>query len=160
MANNRLAAKGMTLIDFRNAFDHAVDLESRSLVLVMVPMFAVVVWILEWRKRRLFGEHLAFTLHFYAFWLITVFLILFGLSNPVLSLLRQQGTVFTESSVNVFLGRISYAIEFVYFLFATLSFYRDKFLVAAGKAVLLVAAAKAVLESWRFVLFVTALYSI
>ena len=160
MVSHHLAAHGMAFTDFRNAFDHAVDLDSRSLVLLMVPMFAVVVWILEWRKRRLFGEHLAFSLNFYAFWLLTVFLLLFGLSNPVLSLLRRQGTAFTESGVNVFLERISYGIEFVYLLFATRLFYRDKLLVAAGKAIVLVAATKAILESWRFVLFVTALYSV
>jgi thiamine biosynthesis protein ThiS len=78
LVSRRVAAKGISEAQFTGAFNHVVDLQARSLVLLMVPMFALVLWALAWRRRRFFGEHLAFALHFYAFWILTMFLILWA----------------------------------------------------------------------------------
>ncbi len=96
MVERRTAAKGVSLVEFTQSFDHVVDIQARSMVLLMVPLLALLLWALEWRKRRLFGEHLVFALHFYAFWLIFVSLVLFGGSLPVLVLMAHYGIHFSE----------------------------------------------------------------
>jgi thiamine biosynthesis protein ThiS len=159
MVQNRITAKGVGLPQFMQAFDHVVDVQARSLVLVMVPMFALALWGLEWRKRRFFGEHLAFALHYYAFWLIAVFLIVYGLSTPVVSLLGYGGIHFREEALNRFLSWIGKAGAAVYLFVALRTFYKDKALPAAVKAAVLVWATSYIDGLYRFMLFLTALYS-
>ena len=66
---DRIAAKGLALTQFAPLFDHVVDVQARSLVLVMVILYALLVAILQWRRKQFFGQHLVFSLHFTAFWL-------------------------------------------------------------------------------------------
>jgi thiamine biosynthesis protein ThiS len=155
----RVAAKGISESDFTHAFDHVVDLQARSLVLLMVPMFALVLALLEWRNRRVFGEHLAFALHFYAFWVITMFLVVFGLSKPVLLFLQHRGIVFGETSLDHFLYLTGQALILVYLVPALRTFYHDKIGFAVVKALALIVAMDYMMHLYRFILFLTALYS-
>lgn len=155
----RVAAKGIAEPEFARSFDHVVDLQARSLVLLMVPMFALALWLMEWRKRKFFGEHLAFALHFYAFWVITMFLVVFGLSKPVLLFLRHRGIVFVETKLDHSLYLIGKAILFVYLFPALRTFYHDKIGFAVVKALGLIFAMDFMMQAYRFILFLTALYS-
>src|SRR5215467_16119107 len=69
MVASRVLAKGVTPQQFSAAFDHAVEVQARTLVVVMVPLLALVLALVQWRKHRFFGEHLVLALHFTAFWL-------------------------------------------------------------------------------------------
>jgi thiamine biosynthesis protein ThiS len=155
----RTAAKGISNSEFTHAFDHVVDLQARSLVLLMVPMFALVLALLEWRKRRVVGEHLAFALHFYAFWVITLFLIVFGLSKPVLLFLQHRGIVFSETALDHFLYLTGQGLILVYLVPALRTFYHDKLGFALVKALALIVAMDYMMQLYRFILFLTALYS-
>jgi|SRR5579864_3081405 len=155
----RVAAKGISETEFTHAFDHVVDLQARSLVLLMVPMFALVLTLLEWRKGRVFGEHLAFALHFYAFWVITLFLVMFGISKPVLVLLQHRGIVFGETTLDHFLYFTGQALLLVYLVPALRTFYHDKFGFALVKSFALIVAMDYMMQAYRFILFLTALYS-
>jgi thiamine biosynthesis protein ThiS len=97
MLQHRLAAKGVSESEFTAAFNHVVDVQARSLVVLMVPVFALGVWALEWRKRRFFGEHLVFAFHFYAYWLIFMFLVLYGIGTPIVLFLARHGLVRSQS---------------------------------------------------------------
>ncbi|MGC2745120.1 MAG: sulfur carrier protein ThiS [Candidatus Angelobacter sp.] len=155
----RVAAKRISESEFTHAFDHVVDLQARSLVLLMVPMFALALALLEWRKNRVFGEHLAFALHFYAFWVITLFLVVFGLSKPVLLFLQHRGIVFIETSLDRFLYLTGQALIFIYLVPALRTFYHDKIGFAVAKALALIVAMNYMMQAYRFILFLTALYS-
>jgi hypothetical protein len=137
-----------------------VDVQARSLVVLMVPVFALAVWALEWRKRRFFGEHLVFALHFYAFWLIFIFLLLYGLSTPIIFFLVKHGLArVTDSGLDHGLYRIGVVVLFIYMAIALRTVYRDGWLMAALKAAALVWSTSYLLIGYRFALFVTALYS-
>lgn len=159
LVERRIAAKGVSLADFTRAFDHVVDVQARSLVLLMVPLFAVVLWVLEWRKHRFFGEHVVFALHFYSFWIIAVFLVVFGLSTPVIAFLAGRGIRYPEANISMLLSWIARAGMAVYLFLALRTFYKDKAPAAAIKAVLLVAATSYIDDLYRFILFLTALYT-
>lgn len=155
----RVAAKGISESEFTRSFDHVVDLQARSLVLLMVPMFALALWLLQWRKQRFFGEHLAFALHFYAFWVVTMFLVVFGVSKPVLLFLQHRGIVFAETTLDHALYLVGQAILFVYLFPALRTFYHDKIGFAVLKALGLIFAMDFMMQAYRFILFLTALYS-
>jgi hypothetical protein len=70
----RLAATHQDRASFELAFNTIGSAQSRSLMLVMVPVFAVVVGLLAFsrRKRRYAVQHVVFALHFYAFSFVVI----------------------------------------------------------------------------------------
>jgi thiamine biosynthesis protein ThiS len=86
LATHRAAVLGISMSEFAQRFDRVLDVQSRSMVLLMVPIFAIALFVLEWRRRRYLVEHLVFSLHY-----IAAFLLLFmiGLSWMVTTVLRM-----------------------------------------------------------------------
>ena len=68
----RIAEKGVNFEDYAAAFDRQGELLRKSLIFLLVPLFALVPWVLNHRRRRYYAEHLVFSMHFYSFfWLFT-----------------------------------------------------------------------------------------
>jgi hypothetical protein len=154
----RIAARGITLPQFAAAFDHVVDVQARSLVVMMVPLSALVLGVLQWRKRRFFGEHLVFCLHFTAFWLIAVFIGFYGGSSILLRAAAHYGIRFHIVNWDSFLFPFALALLVIYTFVALRVVYRDSIIAAAVKALVLSASLHFVLDIYRFALFLTALY--
>lgn len=158
MVSARIAAKGVSLEQFAHSFDHVVDVQARSLVVLMVPLFALVLAVLQWRKRRLFGEHLVFSLHFTAFWLIAVFIGIYGGSNAVITAFAHYGIRFHVGNWDNFLFPFALVTLLVYSFVALRTVYGDSILGAILKALILAGFFHYALDIYRFVLFLTALY--
>ncbi len=158
IAAQHMAAKGMTEIAFNRAFDHAVDIQARSLVILIVPLFALVFWMLEWRKHRFFGEHLVFSLHFTAFWLTAIFIGIYGGSTVIVRTLAHAGITFSAQHLKVVLVVLSYTTLALYSFVALRKVYGDSVLAAAIKSLLLAASFDYVVGIYQFLLFLTALY--
>lgn len=60
----RIVARGTTFEDYAQDFNRTVALQARSLVILMVPIFALLVYAVYGRVRHYFVEHLIFNLHF------------------------------------------------------------------------------------------------
>jgi hypothetical protein len=56
MATQRAALKGLSATQFAASFNHLVDIQSRSLLLIMVPIFTCFLILFSLRKRRLLGD--------------------------------------------------------------------------------------------------------
>lgn len=86
LINHRLEQRHLSRSDpqqyaaFTEQFDHASRLQAKTLILAMVPMLALLLTVLYMRpvsrKRRYFAEHLVFSLHAYAWWLLWILAIL------------------------------------------------------------------------------------
>jgi hypothetical protein len=66
----RLAATGRTFEQYAPVFDHAVAANAKSLIGLMVPVFAMFLPLVFWRNVRPLAVHVVFSLHFYAFFLL------------------------------------------------------------------------------------------
>jgi thiamine biosynthesis protein ThiS len=159
MVASRILAKGVTLRQFSAAFDHTVDVQARTLVVAMVPLLALVLALVQWRKRRFFGEHLVLALHFIAFWLVGIFILMYGGSVIVLLWLAHRGVYFPDVKVDAFLFPITRAIQAIYLFVAFRVFYRDSILAALLKAAAVAWVALYIMQLYRFILFLTALYT-
>ena len=159
MAAHRAEVKGMSTGEFTQRFDHAADVESRSLVLLMVPLFALACWLLEWRKQRFVAEHVVFGLHFYAFWIISILIVLYGGAFAVLLALKGMGHAVSFRRLDRRLFEVSEIIVVIYLTLALRRFYGDSKPAAIIKAAILAGSTFYVLQAFRFALFLTALYS-
>ena len=158
LVEHRMAAKHLTAVQFSQAFDHIVDLQARSLVILIVPLFGVLVWVLQFRKHRYFGEHLVFALHFVTFSLIVVFIGIYGGSSLIVRLFAHYGIKFHFSQPLV-LAPLAYVALGFYSFLAFRRVYYDSLTAAVLKMLLFVLAFDYVIDVYQFILFLTALYS-
>jgi len=64
-----------TLEDYAAHFDEMAHIQGHSLVMLMVPLFAIGVWALHPRSRRYFAEHLVFSFYAMGFLLLWMALV-------------------------------------------------------------------------------------
>jgi thiamine biosynthesis protein ThiS len=158
MVADRVAAKGVTLEQFSHSFDHVVDVQARSLVVLMVPLFALVLAVLQWRKKQFFGQHLVFSLHFTAFWLVALFIGFYGGAALIYRFAQHHGVSLAYLNSDDALFPVALLILVSYTTLAMHAVYRDSILLSLAKAAILTASFHYVLDIYRFVLFLTALY--
>jgi len=159
LVEQRILAKGITLQQFSASFNHIIDGQARTLVVVMVPLSALLFALVQWRKKRYFGEHLVVALHFIAFWLVAIFIVMYGSGSVILRLLAHRGVHFPDYKVDAFLFPITRAVQAIYLYFAFRTFYRDSVIAALLKSALVAYLAVYLVQLYRFVLFFTALYA-
>jgi thiamine biosynthesis protein ThiS len=159
MVAARLAAKGMNMEAFAHSFDHVIDIEAKSLVVLMVLLYTALLAVLEWRKRTYIGQHLVFCLHYTAFWLITVFIGTYGGSYWVMR--AALSTQFAVPSLNWDrdLFTVALVVMVAYGARALQRVYHDTIAIAILKAFILAMALHYILDIYRFVLFLIALYA-
>lgn len=158
MVAQRLAAKGISLAQFAQSFNHVVDVQARSLVLIMVMLYATLLAVLQWRKKQFFGQHLVFCLHFTAFWLTAIFVALYPGASLLLRFALRHGVHLPSVNWDNFIFPIALLLLLVYSFFALRTAYRESVFMSFAKALVLVASFHYALDIYRFVLFLTALY--
>jgi hypothetical protein len=70
MVSARLESRSIAREEYRRRFDETAHLQGKTLVIIMVPLFALAAWALYRRARPFFVEHLVFSFYAYAFLLI------------------------------------------------------------------------------------------
>jgi thiamine biosynthesis protein ThiS len=159
IAAQRATAQGLTHSEFQHRFDHVVDVQSRSLVVVMVPFFALLLAVLEWRKLRFFGEHMVFAFHFYALWLIVFAIVIPTLLARVLGISRYYGFPVTDRIVDGWMSIGSAVLLASYLFIALRRFYGDGVVAALIKAVILTVLSYEIVQLYRIILFLTAVHT-
>jgi hypothetical protein len=159
MVAKRIQAKGVSLEAFTHSFDHAVDVQARSLVVVMVLLYALLLTVLQWRKRSYFGQHLVFSLHFTAFWLLALFFGSYGASYWIMRLVLACGLKLPHLNWDQDLFRLAMIVIVLYAARALRVAYQDSKWMAVVKAAVLGMALYYVLSIYRFILFLIALYT-
>jgi hypothetical protein len=154
----RVASLGTTVAAFAEAFDHAVKVNAKSLIVLMTPPFAAGSALLFWRRRRPFVTHVTFALHFYAF-----FLLEFCIAGPAISLalaaVRLLGVRFPATVVDGIMlwSLIAWAASYVAVAAGRVYEVRGVWRLAGAAALALVAGLTIV--GYRFVVFLITLYT-
>jgi thiamine biosynthesis protein ThiS len=159
MAAQQAAMKGISIAELSARFDHVIDIQSRSLVLVMVPLFAAALLVLEWRPKRYLSEHLVFSLHYLAAFLVVLMIGLSGIfaaAGRVCLLWGTSPRFLQSDAVISVLGAI---VLGMHLFIALRRFYHDSAFAAATKAFALLGATYCILQAYRIVLFLSALYT-
>jgi hypothetical protein len=69
-------AAGYAMRDYRLAYDARADDVSKALVVLHVPFAALALMGVFWRRHRYYAEHFVVALHFLAFWMIALQVVL------------------------------------------------------------------------------------
>jgi hypothetical protein len=159
VVNARLAMRGITLDRYRDAFDEASATQAKSLVILMVPMFAVVIGLVNVRRRAYALQHLVFSLHAFA----VLFLILVAaallVEGPMLWWARARGVDLGWQLRDVVVTSATLLAFGTYLALAQRRAYGDGRATAVATAAALCVGYMLVLFAYRFVLFFTAFWA-
>jgi hypothetical protein len=156
MVASKVAARQVTTAEYARAFDEAAHLQGKSLVILMVPLFALGAWALYGRTRRFYAEHLVFAFYSFAFLMLWMGLTTLALSPPVRFAIVHQ---WSDAAIETVASTII-TLPFAIYLFAAAKqTYAESRSRTAVKTLLLSGWAVAVLTMYRFVLFFTTFYA-
>lgn len=157
LVTEHLAQLNMSVAGYAPFYNNMEQLLAKSLVVIMVPLFALAVLALS-RPRESLAAHLTFATHFYVF--LMVFLCAFF---PVLSLSLQLLALFGWEPSNHNFDLVATGIEFIacsgYLYLATGRVYRLPWPHRAISAVLLTIGLYYILHTYRLVLFLVTLHA-
>jgi hypothetical protein len=160
MVDSELRARNITYEDYRLRFDGAIEGQAKTLVIVMVPIFALLLYALYWRKRRYYVEHLVFATHFFAFFLLFVPFMHIGFLAVSYALrsvgLRLPALLLGDLFLTIFL----LSACALYLFIAQSRYYRQGRIITALKCLALAVGIIGVLQFYRLILFFTTFYTI
>jgi hypothetical protein len=149
--------RGISFKEYQARFDATIESQSKTLVVLMIPMFALLLQVLYWRAGRYFVEHLVFSIHFFSFFL----LILSGdllLTTAIASLARRVAALAAVFDSDHWSTVLLLAACLSYLLVAVRRVYKQGWVNTVLKCVILVAGIMFIVQLYRLCLFFTAFY--
>lgn len=150
--------KRTTLREYEARFDAIIENHAKTLVFLMIPMFALLMQALYWRAGRYFVEHLVFATHFYSFYLLLLSSMIL-LSTAAFSLARRITNNLAAFQSDLLYTTIMLLSCLIYLLPALRRVYGQGWIVTVIKCVILTASIMLILQVYRFFLFFTAFSS-
>jgi len=140
---------------FKEQFDHVSRLQAKTLILTMVPMLALLLTALYarpfGRTRRYYVEHLVFSLHAYAWWLLWILAILAVVALLYVSHLISMNTLDATATLLEFPG------FGVYLFLALRKYYKGNIWVDMVRGIVLTLGVFGIFQLYRLMLLFTIL---
>jgi hypothetical protein len=164
LVTRRVEARDVPFEVYESRFDAKSEVYARTLLLLMVPMFALVALLLQGRRRPLV-EHLVFATHYYAWELLVVgslFLLLYSWAFwPAVAALEGLGVDLIAAAATPLGGLVwlfltelpTVPLQLAYLAFAFRGAYGSAPPGALVRAVLCIPALLAIVIGYRFLLF-------
>lgn len=153
-----VARRGIGMDEYRALFDATIHSQAKTLVIVMVPLFALLLLAVHAGRRRFFVEHLVFATHFVAFFILTipvVYVIVLALGRAGLAAGIRPAVLYARLDFWPLLGWC------VLYLYGGLRrAYGDGRAAALLRAAALGWGLMLVITAYRAVLFFTAFYAV
>ena len=160
MVEARLRERGTTLGAYAARFDAASTTQAKSLVVTMVPMFALLVALVQWRRRVPAVQHVVFAFHAMAVMLVAVTMVPVvwaPIAHAVAGWLGAQ----PDASQRDLMVSLPLLASFALWLAIGLRrAYGERPLAATGKALLLAGGFGVVLFAYRAVLFFVTFWTV
>lgn len=154
----RIAERRTTMREYSEVFDRTSTTQAKTLVIVMVPVFALLVATVEIRKRRYALQHVVFALHTYTA-LLVILMVGDVFAVAPLSWILLQGARLLHTNTDTVLSLVAATGMFAYLLPSLRRAYGDRGGIAALKTVVLLAGIVAILFAYRVLLFYAAYWA-
>jgi Protein of unknown function (DUF3667). len=155
LVDERIAQRKTTFDAYATTFDDASTSQAKSLVIVMVPFFALFVGAIESGKRRFALHHLIFSLHVYTALLVLSIFVDVLLAESMRWYSRWTHTTIGATTIDAVLTTTVLVAMFTYLVFALRVAYGDRWRAAVPKALVLLLAIGIALRLYRAFLFYT-----
>lgn len=150
MYQDKVTAYGINEKEYEAKYNEKTNAYSKTLPVILIPMFASLFWLLHIKSKRYFSEHLVAASHFTAF--VLAFEILFLIPIFITYLLKIQITEFY----------ISASLVLIFAIYISLAFrriYNDSKIGSILKSIVVGLAFFFLIFIYRFVLFILTIYT-
>ena len=154
-----LLERGTPFKEYQARFDATIEAQSKTLVILMIPMFALLLQFLYWRPRRYLVEHLVFSIHFFSAFLLLLSANLL-LTTLVVGVARRITTNLGILDSDLLFSAILLLACLTYLLLAIRRAYAQGWALTVLKCLALTGGLMFVVQFYRFCLFFTAFYSV
>jgi fumarate reductase subunit C len=155
----KIKSSGMDSVQFEKSYNETSSSQAKTLVILMAPVFAILTSLLYFYKRRYFVEHLVFSIHFYAFFMIVESLVvaLVGLITELISGIFSisLNAEDWDSILSFFPG----IVVLVYLFIALKRVFGGSWWATGIKSFALTYAVLYIIFLYRFILFFTTIYT-
>jgi len=156
--NKVIIDRGITFKDYQVRFDAIIENQSKTLVVLMIPMFALLLQVLYWRAGRYFVEHLVFSIHFFSCFLLLLSVHLL-LTTAIVGVARRITTHLAIFDNDLLLTMPLLVACLIYMLLAVRRAYKQGWVITVLKCLVLVPGIMFIVQLYRLCLFFTAFYS-
>lgn len=156
MVAEAVREKRTTFDDYRARFDATIQNQAKSMVVLMVPLFALFLKLL-YRRRPAVG-HLVFSLHFYALFLLLL-LFVNGSAALIPRASPRLGLLMRSLDEDVLFTLLLLLLAGVYVFLALRRAYAERPRAALLKTLPLVLSLMVIVQTYRLALFFTAFYT-
>ena len=171
MVDAKVKAQGINYQDYEIKFNERSKGEAKTLIILMIPIFAFMISLFFLGQKRYFVEHLVFSLHFFSFLLIfmvfglQIILILIGLLMllaRVTRLISHDEAVAVIQFFNVDAGitALSAVFYFIYLFIAIKRVYAQSNVESSFKAFVFLFLIYATVKMYRNILFFSTFYGL
>jgi hypothetical protein len=155
-----ISQRGTTFKEYQARFDATIETQSKTLVVLLIPMFALLLQVLYWRAGRYFVEHLVFSVHFFSAFLLFLSgnLLLTTLIIAVARRIKSTNLAFLDNDLLLTMPLLLGCL--IYMLVAVRRVYTQGWALTVLKSVILTIGMMFIVQLYRFCLFFTAFYSV
>jgi hypothetical protein len=150
--NEVIAQRGVNYQDYEKRFNEVIETQAKTLVFLMIPMFAIGLKVLYLLRREYFVKHLVFATHFVSYYLLLLSIVY--LVVDFLSWLLGIARYFTDLNTTV----VILTICLIYLLSAARRVYNEQGAVSVLKGFAMIVVLAIVVQTFRLILFFTAFY--
>lgn len=160
MVNEKLQSHKISMNDYENKFYDTIYVDSKLLIILMIPLFALFLKLIFFRQKRLYYEHLVFATYFFCFILLFYTFILNTFDYIIYYFTEYNLSADTIIEVNDFLALIIVlSATFIYLFFALQETYKISSVILFLKTILSVISLVAVVTIYSFFLFLLVYYT-
>jgi len=171
MVDAKIKKEGVSYQDYETQFSEREKGEAKTLIILMIPIFALLISLSFLGQKRYFVEHLVFTLHFYSFMLIFmvfgmkiigIIIALFLLLAHVVRLLSHDEVLAAIQFINTDAGGtiISAVFYFIYLFIAIKRVYAQSNVESSLKAFVFIFFIYFTVKTYRNILFFSTFYGL
>lgn len=169
IVNDEVARREIPFEQYESLFNQKAVTFAKSFVFMMIPLFALLLYLMFGRSRKYYVEHLLFSVHLYAFvlfFLFSFFLFVFGWSYRFIVDAFMEFIEGSENSQGIkeifhLISELAaQPILLAYLYFGTRRFYRESRLSCFLKSLALTIASLYVMYVYRFLLFWLTFYAL
>ena len=166
MLKEKISRLNISYDDYEKKYNKKSETYAKTLIFLMIPMFALILKLLYIKSKKYFVEHLVFSVHFFTFFIFYIFILLIIILRSLIYFLfiiipdfipdfvLQNITVETISIILMFI------ILFIYFYHSLNYFYGGRKVINALKSSVIPICTLLVIQIYRFILFFITFYSI
>jgi hypothetical protein len=155
LVEHRLREMGTTLELYTPVFDRAVALKARALIIFMAISFALLPWLMFFRKRLPVIAHAVFSLHVYAF-LLLIFCVA-AVIPPINAWFGGAGHASQSLDHAIAISLVVVSAAYLHFSIATV--YGARGIGRSISTLVLTAGVIFIVLGYRFVLLLITLYT-